>query len=227
MAIEDHENPNREIKPNNIRVMEANGPEEEENRWPLWLKPLLTENFFVQCTFHVHSSKSECNMYCLDCTNSSLCSLCLPHHKDHRTIQIRRSSYHDVIRVNEIQNYLDISYIQTYVINSAKVVFLNERPQPKPGKGATYTCTVCYRGLVNDCFRFCSLGCKVAGTCSSFEKRVKHTPTEPESSSNSSGVDNDNIPNSQSLSSSMPQLPSPGSNRRTRRKGIPYQSPLK
>ncbi|CAN4097838.1 unnamed protein product [Withania somnifera] len=191
------------------------GPDEEDNRWPPWLKPLLRERFFVQCKLHADSHKSECNMYCLDCVNAPLCSLCLAHHKDHHLIQIRRSSYHDVIRVNEIQKYLDISSVQTYIINSAKVVFLNERPQPRQGKGVTNTCDVCQRSLL-DSFKFCSLGCKIVGTSNNFVKKMSLESEDSYSSSSSHGRQN-------KIQSFTPLTPPPTSVKR--RKGIPHRAP--
>lgn len=229
------ENQDTGIKPKSRRIMGAGGPDDEDNRWPPWLKPLLSESFFVQCKLHVDSHKSECNMYCLDCMNGPLCSLCLTHHKDHRAIQIRRSSYHDVIRVSEIQKVLDISGVQTYVINSARVVFLNERPQPRPGKGVTNTCEVCERSLL-DSFRFCSLGCKIRGTSKNFQRKKKQqtvmaSDSEDSYSSSSHGRYKSKIKsyNDNKLQSFSPSTPPPTSGTlRTakRRKGIPHRAPM-
>ncbi|XP_074576122.1 protein RGF1 INDUCIBLE TRANSCRIPTION FACTOR 1-like isoform X2 [Curcuma longa] len=224
----------------------------EEGRWPAWLRPLLSTSFFVQCKLHADSHKSECNMYCLDCMNGALCSVCLAQHRGHRAIQIRRSSYHDVIRVSEIQKVLDITGVQTYIINSARVVFLNERPQPRPGKGVTNTCEVCERSLL-DSFRFCSLGCKVqsrstcltkcafqiAGTASDYfinrkkkkllklkkKKLTAQSDSEEESyTSSSRGSEKSNVTHSFTPSTPPPTAASFRSAKR--RKGIPHRAPF-
>uniref|UniRef100_A0A0D9XAX0 B box-type domain-containing protein n=1 Tax=Leersia perrieri TaxID=77586 RepID=A0A0D9XAX0_9ORYZ len=139
---------------------------------PGWLETLLSTRFFLACGAHPASPRNECNMFCLDCPSSpAFCYYCRSHrHQSHRVIQIRRSSYHDVVRVTEVEDVLDISGVQTYVINSAKVLFLNERPQPRgagaaAGKAAAspYNCEICARALL-DPFRFCSLGCKLVET---------------------------------------------------------------
>ncbi|KMZ63261.1 hypothetical protein ZOSMA_41G01050, partial [Zostera marina] len=90
---------------------------------PPWLEPLLTSPFFTICRSHDDSPRSERNMFCLDCPSATaFCFYCRStSHLGHRTIQIRRSSYHDVVRVSEIQKVLDIGGVQTYVINSARV----------------------------------------------------------------------------------------------------------
>ncbi|KAM0856220.1 hypothetical protein ACQ4PT_049252 [Festuca glaucescens] len=140
---------------------------------PGWLEALLGTRFFLACAAHPGSPRNETNMFCIDCraTPAAFCYYCRSHrHASHRVIQIRRSSYHDVVRVTEVEDVLDIAGVQTYVINSARVLFLNERPQPRgagaaAGKAAAspYNCEICGRALL-DPFRFCSLGCKLVDT---------------------------------------------------------------
>ncbi|KAK2643486.1 hypothetical protein Ddye_025249 [Dipteronia dyeriana] len=207
---------------------------------PPWLESLLSAAFFTICPRHRDSPRNECNMYCLDCMNDAFCFYCRSsRHKDHPVIQIRRSSYHDVVRVTEIQKVLDISEVQTYVINSARVLFLNERPQPKGscttgGKGVSHLCEVCGRSLL-DPFRFCSLGCKLVaikrnGGGTSFMINSKNNneeeisggrrlgPEEEEEEQLREGIRQEEI----MYSSNTP----PTSSNSRRRKGIPHRAPF-
>ncbi|XP_031497053.1 protein RGF1 INDUCIBLE TRANSCRIPTION FACTOR 1-like [Nymphaea colorata] len=175
---------------------------------PPWLKPLLETTFFSNCRFHGEPT----NMYCLGCCmTDALCSSCLASHPGHHFIQIRRSSYHDVVRVNEIPKAVDISGIQTYVINSAKVIFLNERPQMRPSKSLANACRICDRSLL-DSFSYCSLGCKIAAI--SDNRYLKQSPPS---------LDRDA---GDLLSGDRKEQPPPGSRREKRRKGTPRRAPM-
>lgn len=128
---------------------------------PSWLPNFLHAPYFIPCQAHVAAHKTERNFFCTQCGGDSICSTCiLKQHQGHVTLQIRRSSYHDAVRVADAKELLDLSHIQVYVINSAKIVFLNARPQKVVVKGAPFFCEVCSRALV-DPTRFCSIGCKL------------------------------------------------------------------
>ncbi|KNA10497.1 hypothetical protein SOVF_143780 [Spinacia oleracea] len=190
---------------------------------PPWLEPMLGTTFFHICRTHGDAARSECNMFCLDCHSDAFCYYCRSsRHKDHQVIQIRRSSYHDVVRVGDVQKMMDISGVQTYVINSARVMFLNQRPQPKAGKGIAQLCEICRRSLL-DPFCFCSLGCKLIGVRrngnASFA--IEGKKGEVMNSSREAlreGSQHDIYP-------PTPPPPPPPSNSR-RRKGIPHRAPF-
>lgn len=227
---------NLQIAQRTTMIMLSAGEDQEEKEQqirPAWLKPLLETTFFMHCKIHGDSSKtSECNMYCLDCMRGALCSSCVAQHRHHQVIQIRRSSYHDVIRVSEIQKVLDITGVQTYIINSTRVVFLNERPQPKPGKGVTNTCQTCDRTLL-DTYSFCSLGCKIAGTKlkreieASKQRKIQQQGNTIESKKTPSILQHDNAVKLH-YNMSPPTRPPTIVNHTTtkRRKGIPRRAPL-
>ncbi|PIN21471.1 hypothetical protein CDL12_05816 [Handroanthus impetiginosus] len=206
---------------------------------PPWLEKLLNTSFFTVCRTHGDAARSECNMYCLDCNVDAFCFYCRSSkHKDHQVIQIRRSSYHDVVRVSEIQKVLDISGVQTYVINSARVLFLNERPQPKGGKAVSHVCEICGRSLL-DTFRFCSLGCKLVGIKGNGDasfmldakdevvtQRGEGASRRGNVSSSSSRDQEDEMREGSQQDIYPPTPPPPPSNTR-RRKGIPQRAPFR
>ncbi|KAL5985584.1 Protein RGF1 INDUCIBLE TRANSCRIPTION FACTOR 1 [Asimina triloba] len=128
-------------------------------RKPAWLEALTTQNFFVGCSFHENAKKNEKNICCLDCC-TSICPHCLPSHRYHRLVQVRRYVYHDVVRLEDLEKLIDCSNVQAYTINSAKVIFIKKRPQNRQFKGSGNYCITCDRSL-QEPYIHCSLGCKV------------------------------------------------------------------
>ncbi|OAY31541.1 protein RGF1 INDUCIBLE TRANSCRIPTION FACTOR 1 [Manihot esculenta] len=126
---------------------------------PAWLDALYSQKFFVGCSYHETAKKNEKNVCCLDCC-ISICPHCVPSHRFHRLLQVRRYVYHDVVRLEDLQKLIDCSNMQAYTINSAKVVFIKKRPQNRHLKGSGNYCTSCDRSL-QEPFIHCSLGCKV------------------------------------------------------------------
>ncbi|XP_020265655.1 uncharacterized protein LOC109841178 isoform X1 [Asparagus officinalis] len=128
-------------------------------RKPAWLEALDTQKFFIACSFHENLKKNEKNICCLDCC-ISICPHCVPTHRYHRLVQVRRYVYHDVVRLEDLEKLIDCSNVQSYTINSSKVVFLKKRPQSRQFKGSGNICTSCERSL-QEPYVHCSLGCKV------------------------------------------------------------------
>ncbi|KAG8070053.1 hypothetical protein GUJ93_ZPchr0006g43938 [Zizania palustris] len=126
---------------------------------PAWLEALSTQKFFIACSVHEHAKKNEKNICCLDCC-TSICPHCVAAHRAHRLLQVRRYVYHDVVRLEDLEKLIDCSSVQSYTINSSKVVFLKKRPQNRQFKGSGNICTSCDRGLQEPYFH-CSLDCKV------------------------------------------------------------------
>ncbi|KAF5732931.1 putative zinc ion binding protein [Tripterygium wilfordii] len=126
---------------------------------PRWLEGLLTQKFFNACVIHEEAKKNEKNVYCLDCC-ISLCPHCLSPHSSHRLLQIRRYVYHDVIKLGDAHKLFDCSFVQSYTTNSAKVLFLNPRPQTRSFRNSGNICFSCDRNLQHS-YLFCSLFCKI------------------------------------------------------------------
>ncbi|KAI4344219.1 hypothetical protein L6164_011470 [Bauhinia variegata] len=217
-----------------------------QSRRPAWLEALHTQNFFAECSYHENAKK---NIYCLDCC-TSICPHCLPSHRFHILLRVRRYVYRDVVRLEDLRKLIDCSNVQAYTINSAKVVFIKKRPQKRQFKGSGNCCTSCDRTLQQP-FIHCSLDCKVdfvlkhykdlspyLRTCNSLQEMGEDEMTNATPSSTIVDSDDEYEPmsssssGSQNMSTTQPFLLSTQINDRdmatsmNRRKGIPHRSPL-
>ncbi|MQL97882.1 hypothetical protein Taro_030582 [Colocasia esculenta] len=138
---------------------------------PSWVGLLLARTFFELCNNHKELRKSEVNIFCIECSES-LCHHCLfsptsqqrGRHDFHHRLQIRRYVYQDVIRVHDMQKYVDCSKVQSFIVNGSRVVLLNPKRQTKPatpGNNAGPLCGICQRA-VPEPNRYCSIACKVS-----------------------------------------------------------------
>ncbi|XP_020976621.1 uncharacterized protein LOC107637675 isoform X4 [Arachis ipaensis] len=78
---------------------------------PAWLEGLMRETFFGGCGAHQNQRKNEKNVFCLHCC-LSICPHCLPFHRLHPLLQVRRYVYHDVVRLDDLEKLIDCSNIQ-------------------------------------------------------------------------------------------------------------------
>jgi hypothetical protein len=89
----------------------------------------------------------------IDCSSVQVHQICIVH----------ACKFDSCARVNMYAALQFCIYmVQSYTINSSKVVFLKKRPQNRQFKGSGNICTSCDRSLQEPYFH-CSLDCKVIG----------------------------------------------------------------
>ncbi|RDX95021.1 hypothetical protein CR513_22505, partial [Mucuna pruriens] len=184
---------------------------EDMNVKPAWLERLMAETFFGACGVHHNHKKNEKNVFCLHCS-LTICPHCLPSHRSHPLLQVRRYVYHDVVRLGDLEKLIDCSNIQPYTINGAKVIFLNQRPQSRSCRGTANACCTCDR-ILQEPFHFCSLSCKFEGL--SVDCYTQFAPTSSCSNSEATSTIATNSNNNGFFLSIG-----------SRRKGAPHRAPL-
>ncbi|KAF4381311.1 hypothetical protein CsatB_001244 [Cannabis sativa] len=100
-----------------VREVYGSGAGMDTNMKPAWLEGLMAETFFGGCGVHENRRKNEKNVFCLNCC-LSICPHCLPSHRSHPLLQVRRYVYHDVVRLGDLEKLIDCAFIQVdFMVN--------------------------------------------------------------------------------------------------------------
>nr|CAB3449187.1 unnamed protein product [Digitaria exilis] len=216
-----------------LRGLAAMGRADAARVPPAWLRPMLDTEYFGGCLDHPQARGSRgagaCNLFCTGCPDRAICASCLPSHPGHKTIQIRRSSNSNVVRVADVEDLLQVSDVQPYLLNGHAAVFLKKRPMAGKGRAGEVRCEECERTLLNAAYRFCSIGCKLDALPNDLDFTVSFvvppkSDDETESDSSSHDDDQPSAPTSAQdgegeSSSAMAAKPSSGQHGHS--KGVP------
>ena len=152
-----------------------------------------------------------------------------------------------MVRVRDVCELMDVRYIQTYVINSARVVFLSERPHPRgkkesgkddAGMNASTSrrskgkdepkkysaCVHCSRTLQAPTADYCSISCKVSAGADMAPTIEAATEAAAESEAAGVGTSGKGAKRDREGDAAQDQRkhpPSPASRRRRRRRRRP------
>ncbi|TVU47519.1 hypothetical protein EJB05_07123, partial [Eragrostis curvula] len=142
----------------------AMATEEEEGEMVQWLHVLLRTKFWEPCSRKHTTGNNRAGrcIFCIKCYKV-LCPHCTHHKSGHRLLKIRRYVYRSLVLTKDMHELnIDVSRIQTYIINGKKGVHL--RPvrrsphfRPQPGSPRCLTCSCWLPTTPN---LFCSLTCK-------------------------------------------------------------------
>ncbi|XWS43141.1 hypothetical protein CRYUN_Cryun16bG0077000 [Craigia yunnanensis] len=184
-----------------------------------WLRPLLQTEFYRLCEC---KSTKQCSFYCTDCMGSPFCEDCYNHphkHQGHQSLRVYKSSSRAGIRIGGIKNLLDVSDIQTYICNSAKIVYINRKRRQEHENRINNNngrmgdkCQVCGYELQCSASKFCSIECKVNSEVD-VKEETNNEDVDPTSTAH---------PTCQE-----PEIKTkPKSYRKRKRKGIPRRAPF-
>jgi hypothetical protein len=124
-----------------------------------WTERLCRTKFGCPCKAHADKNNG-CMFFCLDVPKApALCASCVPWVSHLRCLQVRRYVYRDVVRRDDISLHLDVSGVQAYTINNARVLFINpliKRWDPV----CNNACRTCRKSLPEG-MEHCSIWCKL------------------------------------------------------------------
>lgn len=134
-----------------------------------WVHALVSiGRFFQECNgdHGEDAPKRNLQMNHLDLDSCTpCCGVCA---QTRKTLQIRRSTYREVVRVDDIKRLINLDGVFPYRINGDTVVFLRPRQKTRPptGQNQFFRCHKCKRCLSRTlAYKFCSLRCKLDYEC--------------------------------------------------------------